>query len=313
MCGIFVLVNSTVSIEDAKTHFEKGKARGPDASVFYAVDDKVWMGSHRLAIQGLGDDSNQPLRHKNLFVVCSGEIYNHRELVGALGIEPTTNSDCEILLHLYDRYGIEQTVHMIDASEFAFVLYDMTRGVVFAARDPYGVRPLYRADANGMVAFSTEQKTLQFPEATWSEILPGTIATMSPDSSWSTSRYINLPTLVTPPQDFRGVLYEAVRKRVINTDRPMACLLSGGFDSSLVAAIVKEVRDDLGYTTPLETYSIGLDGAEDLRYASIMAKHLNSKHTTIVLSEKDFFDAIPTVIDAIESYDTTTVRASVGN
>ena len=325
MCGIFVLIRPNVSYETAKVHFEKGKARGPDASVFQAVNDKVWMGAHRLAIQGLGDDSNQPLRHKNLYVVCSGEIYNHRELYASLGVEPSTSSDCEILLHLYERYGIEQTLHLIDASEFAFVLYDFLADKVFAARDPYGVRPLYRADVDGMVAFSTDQKSLQFPNARWSEILPGTVATMQNEWStnaylsgdpcvWSTSRYISLPTLAPQLEsNFRNVLYDAIRKRVVMTDRPIACLLSGGLDSSLIAAIVQQIRLELGYSTPLETYSIGLEGAEDLKHASIMADHIQSTHTTIVVSEDVFFHAIPEVVDAIESYDTTTVRASVGN
>jgi len=93
----------------------------------------------------------------------------------------------------------------------------------------------------------------------------------------------------------------------------MACLLSGGLDSSLIAHLVNQCRKELNIQTPLETYSIGLPGAEDLKYADIMANFLGSNHTSLVLSEQDFLDAIPEVIHAIESRDTTTVRASVGN
>ena len=97
-------------------------------------------------------------------------------------------------------------------------------------------------------------------------------------------------------------------KRVITTDRPIACLLSGGLDSSIVASIVSRI-----YDKPLETYSIGLEGSEDLKYAREVAKHIKSNHTEVVVSEEDFFAFIPKVIQMIESYDTTTVRASVGN
>ena len=104
------------------------------------------------------------------------------------------------------------------------------------------------------------------------------------------------------------IFCDAVYKRVQNTDRPIACLLSGGLDSSIVAALVAMM-----YEEPLETYSIGLEGSEDLKYARIVAKHIKSKHTEIIVTEEDFFAFIPRVIKDIESYDTTTVRASVGN
>ena len=100
-----------------------------------------------------------------------------------------------------------------------------------------------------------------------------------------------------------------VKKRVVGTtDRPVACLLSGGLDSSLITALVNKF-----YATELETYSIGMEGSEDLINAKKVAKHLGTKHTEIILTPQEFWDAIPEVIKAIESYDTTTVRASVGN
>jgi asparagine synthase (glutamine-hydrolysing) len=113
-------------------------------------------------------------------------------------------------------------------------------------------------------------------------------------------------------QNIQYYLINAVHKRCENTERPIACLLSGGLDSSLITALVQEFHNDNGMP-PVETYSIGLAGSEDLRYAKIVADHLGTKHTEIVLTEKDFVDAIPDVIRSIESYDTTTVRASIGN
>ena len=109
-------------------------------------------------------------------------------------------------------------------------------------------------------------------------------------------------------------LKAAVLKRTLVTDRPVACLLSGGLDSSLITALVNDVRKKvLKIDTPLETYSIGVEGAADLVYAKKVADYLGTNHTEVVLSEQQFFDAIPEVIKAIESYDTTTVRASIGN
>ena len=107
----------------------------------------------------------------------------------------------------------------------------------------------------------------------------------------------------------------AVKKRVIGTtDRPIACLLSGGLDSSLIAALVSnELKQADNQTEKLKTFSIGLPGSEDLKYAKIVAEHIDSDHHEVILSEDDFFNAIPEVIHKIESYDTTTVRASVGN
>ena len=104
-------------------------------------------------------------------------------------------------------------------------------------------------------------------------------------------------------------LINAVKKRVNNTDREITCLLSGGLDSSLIAALVRKVTKN----KPLHTWSIGLKGSEDLKYAKIVADHIGSIHHSIQLEEEEFLNAIEKVIYDIESYDTTTVRASVGN
>ena len=104
-------------------------------------------------------------------------------------------------------------------------------------------------------------------------------------------------------------LENAVKKRVIGTsDRPIVCLLSGGLDSSLITALVNK-----HYHGELQTFSIGMKGSEDLKSAKEVADYLQTTHTEVILSEDEFFDAIPSVIQTIESYDTTTVRASVGN
>jgi asparagine synthase (glutamine-hydrolysing) len=106
-------------------------------------------------------------------------------------------------------------------------------------------------------------------------------------------------------------LKESVHKRMM-MERPVAALLSGGLDSSLIAALVQKELIEAG-KGPLKTFSIGFEGSEDLRYAKIVAEHIGSEHTEIIMTPSDFFAAIPEVIKDIESYDITTVRASVGN
>jgi asparagine synthase (glutamine-hydrolysing) len=217
---------------------------------------------------------------------------------------------------------------------------------MYIARDPLGVRPLYTTyhptQPKYMCMFASELKMLYTPRhpgiiprhfspGTFSEfyLTPGVSPTwicrehelvyytpgvsspmysaLSGESSID-SRFSE-PVLL---EQIRTILIRAVEKRCITTERPVACLLSGGLDSSLITAIVSNFRAKRGLP-PVETFSIGLEGSEDLKYAKIVAEHLGTKHTEIVVSESDFLDAIPEVIYAIESYDTTTVRASIGN
>ena len=125
MCGIFSLLNTRgFSPEFINTQFEKGKNRGPEYSKLESFNHSdFFLGFHRLAINGLNEKSNQPLSINNVVLVCNGEIYNYKYLYELMGIKPETDSDCEVIIHLYTRYGIEQTLQMLDGV-FAFVLYD---------------------------------------------------------------------------------------------------------------------------------------------------------------------------------------------
>ena len=313
MCGIVAVLFPTIPEMTILNYFVKGQHRGPDNTTTCYPQD-VWLGFHRLAINGLNEKSNQPFYDDGIFLICNGEIYNYKELFGVLDIEPITNSDCEIIIHLYKKFGIDYVLHAIDASEFAFVLYDTNTQTIYAVRDPYGVRPLYKGTQDKMIYFSSELKMMP-PLDSVEQFPPGSVMTITPDSQ-SMKQYCSLPSLAKhyiQHTDIYDSLYQCVKKRVLSTERPIACLLSGGLDSSIVASLVRQVMLDYSIQTPLETYSIGLPDAEDLKYADIMAHFLGSKHTSVVLSEKDFLDAIPEVIYAIESRDTTTVRASVGN
>jgi asparagine synthase (glutamine-hydrolysing) len=353
MCGIFSLLNNNIfDIDMVQSSFKKGKRRGPEFSKLSTVDILCDFGFHRLAINGLNEISNQPIIIDEIKLICNGEIYNYKELYKLLDIIPTTQSDCEIIIHLYKKYGIEYTLQILDGV-FSFILCDsrLTNddSKIYIARDPFGVRPLYQLrpiNTNSKIyGFASEIKMLyniyhrltetheiihfelgkETHEITHFE--PGTYSifslptTVSP--KWSPiiqnhkyytfgvfmpifqNLYINEDVISANIFSF---LSKAVQKRVLTTERPIACLLSGGLDSSLITSLVNHYSDK-----QIETYSIGLEGSEDLKYAKIVADFLETKHTEVILTEQDFIDAIPEVICAIESYDTTTVRASIGN
>lgn len=330
MCGIFGILGESIhSREKLIEASNNGSCRGPEFSVLKEYPNAT-LGFHRLAINGLDDDSHQPLVLNGCYLICNGEIYNYKELYQENEISPVTNSDCEVILHLYQKYGMEGTLRLIDGV-FAFILVDTINDRAYVARDPFGVRPMFwfeSSSSNKYYAFGSEMKqlvSLAEKNEPITQFKPGTFSqfTLSHTKLIDTDRYFYFPFMdrmeLPYPSEYTIYKYfghikmrlrEAVKKRVDNTDRPIACLLSGGLDSSLVTALVASFVKDV---SKLETYSIGLEGSEDLVNAKKVADYIGTKHTSIVVSEKEFLDAIPEVIYAIESYDTTTVRASVGN
>ena len=364
MCGIFTLLNNHnfINVSDIQDNFNKGKGRGPEFSSLTQEFLNTHVGFHRLAINGIDEQSNQPIHIQNTVLICNGEIYNYKELFKTMNITPETNSDCEVISHLYIRYGIEQTLSLLDGV-FSFILIDKhfsNDSKIFIARDPYGVRPLYimkpindiKFSKYHIYGFASELKSLfqlhktlniendikrtqnniksiKYPNYTIEQFQPGTYMSFTMPSNnqsyWQDRKsiqyhshgfYSNLLndnyTLPKILKYIRTYLINAVNKRCITTDRPVACLLSGGLDSSIITALVNEYCIQNSMPT-LETYSIGLEGAEDLQYARKVADHLGTKHTEIILSESQFLNAIPEVIQGIESFDTTTIRASIGN
>lgn len=337
MCGILLLLNNTQSEEKIISDFWKGKGRGPEKSDIKLLhDDKVILGFHRLAINGLKDSANQPMTIGEYTLICNGEIYNYQMLHTLCDIENSTGSDCEIIIHLYKKYGIEQALRLLDGV-FAFALFDRTQHKIIIARDLFGVRPLFISTRNNIeFGVSSEMKMLSnssSPTHTITPFTPGTYSVFefvsSPLSSvrdvWSKSIENKPFALITPPLNYnikteadattiiKNSLMAAVKKRFFTTNRPIACLLSGGLDSSLITALVHKLTVAQDETKRLETYSIGLNGSEDLKYARKVADFLGTNHTEIICTEEEFLEAIPDVIYNIESYDTTTVRASVGN
>jgi asparagine synthase (glutamine-hydrolysing) len=380
MCGIYGLICSPeryekIDKEVVLSGFKRGHPRGPEDEKFcpnVLGSSYVHFGFHRLSINGLNTSSNQPLIHQKekVAVICNGEIYNYKQLFEQHKDEFTafSNSDCEIILHLYLKYGAEEMLQMIDGV-FAFMIIDLRdtfKERVVVARDPYGVRPMFVLEKHfygtkagtdyfnpepSVFAFASEAKQLyelysegdsitQFSPGNyqvfelkrkWDEFIPPdlpAVASGNPmyhtnfyDSSMKYRYFINTPysgehnpRLSPTEEDYligvRTALEDAVRKRVTTTERPIACLLSGGLDSSLITSLVAKNVSDV---CKLETFSIGMPGSVDLQYARKVAEHLGTNHHEIVVSEDDMFNAIPEVIRITETWDTTSIRASVGN
>ena len=154
MCGIFALLNNReTDIESIKTEFMKGKNRGPENSQFLNLTSiNTILAFHRLSINGFKDDNaNQPFHINNKYLICNGEIYNFKQLYKILhDVTPFSGSDCEVIIHLYEKFGIDQTLQMIDGV-FAFILIDLDESKIFIARDTYGVRPLYAGTVSNIV------------------------------------------------------------------------------------------------------------------------------------------------------------------
>ena len=335
MCGIFSILNNNFSKEQVVKNFNKGQPRGPENSKIIELEyPNIFLGFHRLAINGYNDEmSNQPFLIDGIYLICNGEIYNWKKLYSMMNINGCSNSDCEVIIHMYKKYGIEHTLKLLDGV-FAFVLVDTNTNDIYIARDSFGVRPLFMQNNGWQYMFASELKQLdgimnnsekkQFNPGTYSQIK----YTISKNWKNSTTFYkeiiknkpfmvLSFPTnssfsdnsIYYYCNEINKSLKEAVKKRVNNTDRKIACLLSGGLDSSLITALVKQLCPE----KELTTWSIGLEGSEDLKYARMVADHLGTKHNEIVISEEEFLSCFESVIYAIESYDTTTVRASVGN
>jgi len=311
MCGIFALISEDPD-PDVYQYMTEGAKRGPDGTSYYA-DRHCYLGFHRLAINGLNKKSGQPLFYKNYVLICNGEIFNYKELIVKYKLSPSTQSDCEVIVLLYELMGIG-CLQELDG-EYAFVLYETQHKTWTVARDPFGIRPIYLVTTPTQVCISSDLGSMQaFDYADCIAFPPGHYAQFHKDKKMTLLPFYTLP--VSSKSSNGSLLYtrlcESIRKRVYNTDKPVACLLSGGLDSSLVAAIgARYYKEKTG--KPLETYSIGLKDAEDLLYSAKVATHIQSNHTQIICTEDEFFGSIPHVIRDIESYDTTSVRASVGN
>lgn len=332
MCGIICLLQysgKSIDITKATECLDNIRARGPDKQKYSIIraNEKVeiFMGFSRLAIMDTSTAGQQPFtdEHDN-HVVCNGEIYNYKKIVNQYQISMKTDCDCEILLPLYNKIGFQNMVRDELDAEFAIVLLDKKSGKIYAARDRYGVRPLYYGYNNSTktIGFASELKALHPIMEYVEQVKPNYIYSidlqkesdiMQPliiqDEYYSYKKlYANLMlnNEIYIRQQINYYLTEAVKKRLY-ADRPIGFLLSGGLDSSLIVAIATKI---LGPQN-IVCFSVGINGSPDVEAAKKVVEYLGIKNHHIVPFSVDLgLTLIPNVIKTIETYDITTIRAS---
>jgi len=305
---------------------QRQRHRGPDWSGVF-VDAGVILVHERLAIVDPASGA-QPLRSRDgaLALAVNGEIYNHQELRAASAYDFTTGSDCEVINALYRERGAD--VSLVDLVNklngiFAFALWDGEARRHVIARDPIGVCPLYWGhDTQGRLCVASEMKALVGVCADVATFPPGHVYDSADGElrryyhkPWRDYEHTRGHEIVAPA--LRQAFEQAVHRQLM-TDVPYGVLLSGGLDSSLVAACAAQFarhRIEEGDRTEawwprLHSFAIGLDGSPDLAAAQIAADALGTVHHGFVYTFWEGLDALPEVIRHIETYDVTTIRAA---
>jgi asparagine synthase (glutamine-hydrolysing) len=302
--------------------------RGPDDEGVY-TDGAVGIGMRRLSIVDLAT-GHQPLSNEDgtVWIVFNGEIYNHALLrpdLEAKGHRYRTHSDTETIIHLYEQYGADCIQHL--RGMFAFAIWDARRRRLFIGRDRLGIKPLYYRVTADEIVWGSEIKVVraypgssaEFDRAVLPEylafgylsgentfyrgirkLMPGHWMEVDPSGGIKVQQYWDLPVIADSRSydvnfyigSYRKRLEQAVESHLMS-DVPLGVFLSGGVDSSAVAALMSKIRQ-----SPVETFSVGYaeDAYSELPYARIVAKHLNSVHHEVLVSQQDFFDALPFLI-----------------
>ena len=295
--------------------------RGPDWSGIY-VHDQAIIAHERLSIVDI-DSGAQPLISPDGLQVLgvNGEIYNHRELrTECPDYEFRTGSDCEVVLALYRKHGSD-FLHRLNGI-YAFVLFDEQEGRYLIARDPIGVMPLYYGrDEQGMLWVASEMKAIE-PYCSQVRAFPPGHVLDSADGEirrWYEPAWREFEKADQPADagKLRQALESAVHRQMM-CDVPYGVLLSGGLDSSLIAAITQRYAErrvesddqEAAWWPRLHSFAIGLDGSPDLAAARVAAKAIGTLHHEFCYTVQEGLDALEDVIAHIETFDVTTVRAS---
>jgi asparagine synthase (glutamine-hydrolysing) len=302
--------------------------RGPDDEGVY-TDGAVGIGMRRLSIVDLAT-GHQPLSNEDgtVWIVFNGEIYNHALLrpdLEAKGHRYRTHSDTETIVHLYEQYGPDCVQYL--RGMFAFAIWDARRQKLFIARDRLGIKPLYYRITADEIVWGSEIKVVRAYAGTTAEfdrtalpeylafgylsgentfyqgirkLMPGHWMELDRNGGVKIQQYWDLPVTTESRssdvsyyiQSYREKLEQAVESHLMS-DVPLGVFLSGGVDSSAVAALMTKIRN-----SPVETFSVGYaeDAYSELPYARIVANHLNSVHHEVLVSQQDFFDALPFLI-----------------
>jgi asparagine synthase (glutamine-hydrolysing) len=297
--------------------------RGPDWSGIYSSEHAILV-HERLSIVDT-EHGAQPLYNENKknILAVNGEIYNHKTLAANLSTDYAfkTGSDCEVILPLYEEFGVE----FVDKLQgmFAFCLYNEIDNSYLIARDHMGIIPLYTGyDEDGNFYVASEMKALMPICKTVSEFPPGHIfdsrvGELQKYYKRNWQKYSAIKDNTTSTTKIREALEESVKSHLM-TDVPYGVLLSGGLDSSLISAITQKFAarriedNDLAeaWWPKVHSFACGLEGSPDLVAAQTVADSIGTIHHSVVFTEQEGIDALREVIYHLETYDVTTIRAS---
>lgn len=307
MCGIFLYSDfdaKTISLDKIYENFQKIRSRGPDSTRVVIHNDN-FIGFHRLAINDISGDAQQPFFSGDNFLICNGEIYNHGYLEKKWGITTRSRSDCECLLTVVEQDDIAS----IDG---VFAIICRIGDYIYLIRDRIGVRPLFYTTDDFRIIAGSEPKCLVFGLPI-QELPPACILRYDlKDSTYIMKSYYSSP-LVARHQELteeyivsavRSLLLAAVKKRMMS-NRKIGCLLSGGLDSSIICALVQKFSNE-----KINTFSIGFSDSTDIKYARIMSRHIKSHHNEYIISYEYALSRIPEIVKGLATYDITTIRAS---
>uniref|UniRef100_A0A1B0DBU3 Asparagine synthetase [glutamine-hydrolyzing] n=1 Tax=Phlebotomus papatasi TaxID=29031 RepID=A0A1B0DBU3_PHLPP len=335
MCGIFAVFSRSSGIltiprspsgrKESLREFvyrQSGcqRHRGPDhTGVVLVPEHGVAIVQERLALLGIRTGA-QPMTSASgdVILAANGEIYNYLEIAADIsrhrGTSYIPRSDSDVIIGLYEEFGRDLMHHI--TGMYAFVLYDRARKSVLIARDPIGIIPLYLGeDHEGNLWVSSEMKCLVGVCSDVKAFPPGTLCWGSPDhlifESFFNPKWMStIPTHQSNLTLLRKKLENAVRSH-LQCDVPFGALLSGGVDSSLIASIATKIMRERDPSFRLKTYSVGLKGAPDFKYSRMVADFIGSDHTEVYFTIEEGLDCIPDIIKHLESYDITTIRASI--
>ena len=295
--------------------------RGPDWSGIYS-DDFCLLAHERLSIVDV-EHGAQPLHDttKGRVLIANGEIYDHQQLRTSLKKDHQwqTKSDCEVLLYLYDEHGPD-FLSKIDGI-FAFCIYDPITKEYFIARDHIGIVPLYIGwDSAGILHVASEMKALEPYCEKLQEFPPGHyyLGSTKEFVTWYKPEWATkIPTTPVSLSKLHQELETAVKKQLM-CDVPYGVLISGGLDSSLIAAIaakfsrrrIESGDQEEAWWPRLHSFSIGLEGSPDVTFARQVAEYIGSVHHELKFTVQEGIDALRDVIYHIETYDVTSIRAS---
>lgn len=332
MCGFTLLLGYDPTTTPL-SYYNATSERGRDTThVVHLQTLNATLVFHRLAIVGTQEISGeQPITKHNCILLCNGEIYNHTELVSSLDniiYHPQGTSDCEVLLDLYHYHKSLDFLPIVDGV-YSFVLIDVSNKLICFGRDSYGVRPSYISKCGNAISSTLHgiprtlrKDCIQIPSGThgmYAIGCPPVFERWTRAKLCKTERFPkhNAKRYVEKSLQYvKRYFTRAVNKRVqhIDKDCQIGCLLSGGLDSSIVAAlVVRKHCENGGKASDIQTFSIGLDGSPDVAYASEVAKYLGTTHHEWIYKKKTFIKALEDVIRDTATYDVTTIRASIGN